>query len=593
MKISLILNEIILEKLEILNSLLGKNGKLISDQFEIGDELVTDKNIIASSFSNFFISHPASIHENIPATSADFSNLIEPNLRTMVFFLSTEVELSKVITSLKNGGSIEDVPCLLLKISKVEISKLLSKLFNMCLEQGVYPDLFKVARITPVFKKGSRNFIKNHRPISILSNLSKIFDTLIYKRLLSFFNKFKILSDNQFGFRKNKNTELATLELVNKIMPAIENKLHCICVFLDYKACFDTICRKILLKKLDRYGIRGVGLKFLESYFTNRKQYVSFNSGKSELVNQNLGVIQGSKIGPLFFDIYSNEFKNLLGNDSYILYADDTSVVYVGDDLHRLVAHVNNKLSLISEWCKFNKLSLNPEKSEFIFITSRKSCNLPVIQIDGNAIKQVNSAKYLGVFIDDHLKFHAHIEMVERKLAQFCGVSYRLKNHFNRSTALKFYYSCVYSAFNYCISVWGGVSICTGRCDRIIRLHRRIVLNLFSKYFSEDTEIFKSMEILKFTDIYKLRVAVYMFRMIQLNEFPALLSNLNLTYPDHNYETRNRDQLITPFPRIEAIRMNFKYQFSNIWNQVPESIKISPSIKSFKKSLAQFYLRLY
>ena len=133
-------------------------------------------------------------------------------------------------------------------------------------------------------------------------------------------------------------------------MPTLENNSHCICVFLDYKACFDTICRETLLRKLERYGVRGVGLKFIESYFTNRKQYVSFNSSDSELVNQNLGVIQGSKIGPLFLDIYSNEFKNLVGNDSYILYADDTSLVYVGDDLEQLVTHVNGKLSLISEW---------------------------------------------------------------------------------------------------------------------------------------------------------------------------------------------------------------------------------------------------
>ena len=188
---------------------------------------------------------------------------------------------------------------------------------------------------------------------------------------------------------------------------------------------------------------------------------------------------------------------------------------------------------------------------------------------------KICSQKYLGVFIDDHLKFHAQIQSIERKLAQFCGVSFRLRNHFNKNTALKFYYSCVYSAFNYCISVWGGVSICTGRCDRIIRLQRRIVVNLFSKYFPEDAEIFKCMEILKFDDVYKLRVACYMFRMLQFDEYPSLLSNLNLTYPDHNYETRNRDQIITPIPRIEAIRMNFRYQFLSIWNRVPDDIKIS------------------
>ena len=113
-------------------------------------------------------------------------------------------------------------------------------------------------------------------------------------------------------------------------------------------------------------------LEWIEAHFCNRKQCVSFKSRKSDLANQELGVIQGNKTGPLFFDIYWNEFKALLGDDSYILYADDTSLVYVGVDLQEPTAHVNTKISLISDCCKFNKLSLNPDKSEVIFKSSCK-----------------------------------------------------------------------------------------------------------------------------------------------------------------------------------------------------------------------------
>ena len=193
----------------ILNSLMGKNRDMISDNFQIDGEQVLDEAAIASSFSDYFISHPASIHASIPPPSMDFSHLITPNPRTMVFYHSTESELLHEISSMKNSGSLDDVPSLLLKLCKSNLSKFLSRLFNMCIDQGAYPEIFKIARITPVFKKGPRNLIQNHRPISILCNLSKIFDGLIHRRITSFFTKFNLLSDNQFGFRKNKNTELA------------------------------------------------------------------------------------------------------------------------------------------------------------------------------------------------------------------------------------------------------------------------------------------------------------------------------------------------------------------------------------------------
>ena len=273
-----------------------------------------------------------------------------------------------------------------------------------------------------------------------------------------------------------------------------------------------------------------------------------------------------------------NEFGNLLGDDNYVLYADDTSLVYSGKDLNQLASHVNGKLSLIYEWCNYNKLSLNPEKSEFMIISSHRFTNPPLIQIDYHEVKMVNCAKYLGVFLDDHIKYHDHIQYVENKLVQLCGASYRLKKHFNKSTALNFYYSCVYSVFNYCLCVWGGVSLCTTRCNRIASLQKRILKNLFCECTLESDDIFKSMRILKFIDVYKLRVAIFMFRIIKLGEFPQLKLSLNLVYPDHSHETRHRNSLITPFPRIESIRMNFKYQLSKIYNEVPIEIKESSSV---------------
>ena len=139
-------------------------------------------------------------------------------------------------------------------------------------------------------------------------------------------------------------------------------------------------------------------------------------------------------------------------------------------------------MSLISDWCKFNKLSLNPEKSEFILVTNRKLAEHPINEIDSKVVRKVDRARYLGILIDDHLKFHNHIELIENKLARLCGISFRLQNYFNRETALNFYYSCVYSVFNYCLTVWGCFCMYQQMRPFNKTTKKRIINNLFFKY---------------------------------------------------------------------------------------------------------------
>ena len=581
---------------QVLNSLLGKSKSITTDNFLINNLTVSNDESIALAFSEYFIDHPQHIQQNIPNSFADFSHLVPLSEMTMGFYYSSDEEFIRAISQLKNNSSLNDIPTLVLKICKRNIATYLSKLFNMCIDQSLFPNIFKISRITPIYKKGSRSLIENYRPIAVLPNLSKLFDKLIYSRVQNFFISRSFFSENQFGFRKNKNTELAIMELVSKILPSLEDRSYCICVFLDYKACFDTISRELLVRKLERYGVRGVGLEFIQAYFENRKQFVSYKSAESSLITQNLGVIQGSQTGPLYFDIYSNEFCRLMGDDQYVLYADDTAIVYSGNNLADLLSFINIKLSLISDWCQYNKLSLNPEKSEFMLITSRNySSTTPNIVIGNSLIQQVNSTKYLGVNLDSKLKFHSHIESVEIKLCRFSGVSFRLRNHFNKNTALKYYYSCIYSTLSYCLTVWGGVSQCTSRCSKICKLQKKIVKNLFSRHVPRNSnlDIFKEVRILKFPDLYKFGVAIHMFKIIKLGKETQLGISLNMNYPGHSYNTSSAQNIVLPFPRIETIRMNFIYQFINVWNCLPEFIKNSDSLGKFKMKLMQYYLDTY
>ena len=299
------------------------------------------------------------------------------------------------------------------------------------------------------------------------------------------------------------STELAIMDLVSKLMPAINDKKYAVCVFLDYSSAFDTLCRNRLLDKLDKYGIRGAGYNILESYFEGRYQSVSYDSHLSRRLYQNLGVVQGSKLGPLLYDIYSNDFNFLCDDNECILYADDTCLVFTGDNLMDMEQHINRKLIMVQSWCNNNKMALNASKSQFMLVTNRMVERYPSLLIGGNEISHVENFKYLGIMMDEKLKYHAQVNHIKSKLSSLCGVSFRLKNHFNFRCANNFYYALVYSIVSYCIVVWGGVLECTHRGDGLERLYKKTVKNLFSKFYSQNLCTFKAAKVLKLEDIYK------------------------------------------------------------------------------------------
>ena len=163
----------------------------------------------------------------------------------------------------------------------------------MTFGSGIIPDKLKIALVTPIFKANENNKFENYRPISVLTCFSKLLERLMYKRLIKYVEKNKIVSKHQNGLSKNRSTELAVIELVDKITKAIDKGEYTISIFLDLSKAFDTITHKILIKTLERYGIRGMCLKWFENYLENRKQIVKYNQVKSKEMIITSGVPQG------------------------------------------------------------------------------------------------------------------------------------------------------------------------------------------------------------------------------------------------------------------------------------------------------------
>ena len=278
---------------EIFKTIIGKKNHNCKQKFTflIDDSTVTDSQQIANEFNTFFVSIGRKLAAETVSTVSPLSYVKQ--VINSIFI--QEVTVRTTILSLKNSSpGWDEFPTFIAKRSIDNYIIPLTHIVNKCFSEGVFPSELKLAKVVPIFKAGASNKITNFRPISVLSFFSKVFEKIIYNHLIDFMNHNDILYGYQFGFRKGHSTQQAIITLVNKIISCLDNGDLVLGVFLDLKKAFDTVDHKILLKKLYAYGVRDVALKLLESYLSDRYQYVVYDNQKSETLSITCGVPQGS-----------------------------------------------------------------------------------------------------------------------------------------------------------------------------------------------------------------------------------------------------------------------------------------------------------
>ena len=308
---------------------------------------------------------------------------------TFKFKLVTTKDVLEVINSLKckNSSGFDNISNNMVKIIKDLLSPALAVIINQSITTGTFPEKLKTAKVLPLFKKGDKNKLENYRPISLLPTISKIFEKVLFKQIYNYFDDEKILFQGQYGFRKGHSTELAAIELTDRITQVLDKGGIPFNIYLDLAKAFDTIDHDILLFKLKHYGFNDISLSLIRSYLNNRNQFVEIYQSRSTVKYLSCGVPQGSVLGPLFFIIYMNDLVTATNKFNVISYADDTTLIGNLKDfkLNRKSVNelaINRELRKIELWLCSNKLSLNTNKTKFMcFSTINKAFISPKLII--------------------------------------------------------------------------------------------------------------------------------------------------------------------------------------------------------------------
>ena len=373
----------------ILKSIINRNKKKsIQSKFRLNNgTVITDGLQISEKFNDFFTGIGPSLAKKIPEQTVSPDQYLGDRLLNSIYLSPvTENEIYKIVQSLKNSAPGHDeISPQTLKSSVNYILSPLTHICNLSLQQGIFPNEMKIANVLPLYKADDPMAFNNYRPVSILCCISKVFEKMMYSRLLDFLNTYKILVEYQFGFRKQHSTYMALLALMDELTKALENKDYVVGIFLDFSKAFDTVNHIILLHKLYHYGVRGSALLWFESYLSGRKQYVTYNGVASTVKTIECGVPQGSILGPLLFLIYINDLAKVSKNLMSILFADDTNMFNKGKNPMEIQTTINTELEHVSLWLKVNKLSLNIKKTHFMVFSNKPTYNLNLdIRIDGH-----------------------------------------------------------------------------------------------------------------------------------------------------------------------------------------------------------------
>ena len=576
------------KKFDLLKKISSTNLKETIPPLCDGDTIVNSPKEKANLLNLFFCSKSHIPGSTDPAPSLERSNTISvlKQLNTSPF------ELGPIIKGLKGSNySPCGVPATFLKEiyhrTGTFICKLISQLFNNIFEHGVFPSQWKRAQVTAIIKSGDKDKTdrSSYRPISILSTLSKMCESIIHNRLLDHLISNKTITQYQSAYLPGDSTAQQLMNIIHKIKLAWSKKKIARAVFLDVSSAFDGVWHNGVLEKLRQCGIDSTAFTLFKSYLSNRKMVTVVDGILSDEVTLLSGVPQGSCLGPLLFILYLNDIVHDLQSLPFI-YADDTTLVSIGKDLKEVTAVLNNDLEKISAWADKWKTKFNPTKSISLIFSKIPINNTVPVLMNNVEIESTNTHKHLGVILTSDLCWDLQVKQIIRK-ANF-KLSYMWSiNQLSRQTLDILYKLHVRPCIDYAIQAFGpGLTRDNLRKLDSLQYRASCIVTGALKFSSKEklltelawesnTERFDYLMLCHFQ-----KIVLYQTRANIRECLPQLLVS---NYPNRHrrftrYSSTNKDFEKTFFPYI-----------LEKWEALDTKIKILGDMVEFKLQLSLIY----
>ena len=544
---------------------------------------------MSQSFATFFSDKIHKLHTSILLQGNLSSPHVDPPSppADMLYFLpATFEEVSKLISqSPITNCDLDPIPASLLKQCASVLVPTITKIINLSLSSGVFPEQFKSCSVHPLLKKPNldKENLGNYRPVSHLSFLSKLTERVVKHRLMEHLSTNSLLNSFQSAYVKSHSTETALLSVHDYIIRAMSlQQITCLCL-LDLSAAFDTIDHSILLERLTAwFGFREIVLSWIKSYLTNRSFYINLSGTKSSIYQLLYGVPQGSVLGPLLFSLYTTPLSSIISQSTvnHHLYADDTQLYmsFSATNFCHDIVHLESTISSVHNWMSSNFLSLNPSKTEFLLIglpQQLAKLNSPTVSLpDCVTLSPVPSARNLGVIFDSNLSFSEHISAISKSCLYHIRDLKRLRSSIDQTTARTIATALIHSMLDYRNSLLLNLpSSYTNRLQLVLNSAARAVTR--TPKFQHITPILKSLHWLKINQRIQYKVLSLTYKILLSNQ-PSYLRSLLSIQNSQSTRSSSVVTLIRPSnpSRLKITDRSFYYTAPALWNDLPVDFRI-------------------
>jgi len=592
---------------QIVDKLLGRGKPSLLPEYSVAS-------VLAQTFNEFFVSKISNIRSILTDMECSTDDLQCPPLPSLLTPSSSKLNsfhaasISEIISIIKKSSkascSLDPIPTSLLRNVLPSLAPAITEIVNSVLVSGEFPNDLKSAIVQPLLKKSSLDseILKNFRPVSNLSFLSKVIEKVIASRLLDHMTQNNLMDPMQSAYRKGHSTETALLRVHNDIVCAVD-KGHGVClILLDLSAAFDTVDHTILLTFLEEHiGLEGPPLNVFKSYLTHRTQCVSIKGVFSELNELMYGVPQGSVLGPLAFCIYTLPLGAILKHYEidYHIYADDTQLYCSFDvnSINDVIGSLSTCISDIRSWMIRNKLKINDDKTEFLLISSphSKLSKDIKISIGQSEITPSASCKSLGVMLDNHMAMDVQIQNVCKSTLYHIRNISAIRQLIPQSAAAALVHSLVTSRLDYCNSLLYGVPACKlQQLQRVQNIAARVVTLTRCSPENRITPILKSLHWLPIKIRIDFKILLLTYKCVNSLAPEYLCDLVTKKKCPRPLRSEKLEHLKVPRTRLKTYGdRSFQYAAAVEWNKLPLEVRESPSVSCFKSNLKTYLFKLY